>query len=350
MKISKSLLHKAAAAGIINPKQVDTLWSFMIKDESTQTPFNIVNLLFYLGGLIAICSIIFLVSPYIINLGRWGLVSVLFIYGLAAFLLSQYFLKNKFTIPAALCLIFIICLTPVFLSSLQFAIWMTQNPNSLILLDLFASFEKHYFLIELGTWLVAGLFFYIYRFSILVLPLCLMTWYLSYDLYNHILGNKFFFSGFFKSSLLFGFICTTLAIFLDIKHKKHHENSFWLYIVGLSAFWSGYINEILSNNEWSWLTFGGMNLVLLGLGTILVRKVFLVYGAIGILMYLGHIIYKLFDSLHINWLAGSFILTLFGLLIIKLGMLIHQYQNNIQKFIYQFLPSSFKTFLNEIDE
>lgn len=350
MKINKSLLNKAVAVGIINTQQAEQLWQLMIQDEETQTPFNFVNLLFYLGGFIAICSVTFLVSPYIINLGRWGLVSVLFAYGIGAFGLSQYFLKNKFSIPAALCLIFIVSLTPIFLSSLQYAIWVNKDPNPIDIFKFFSLYQDNYFYIELGTWIVNFLFFLVYRFSILLLPLCLISWYLSSEIIHLIFGFSFSFSIFFKTSIIFGMICIITAIYLDIKNKKPYIHSFWLYIVGVFSFWLGYTNQLLTNTEWSWFGFALMNFILLCLGTIFLRRVFLVFGSLGIFIFLGHIIYELFTKLNINWLLGSLILTLLGLFLIKIGMLIHQHHPKIKIFINQFLPSPFKIFLEHHDE
>jgi hypothetical protein len=50
MQISKPLLQRAVREKIISQDQANQLWGFFEKDASTQVGFNIINLLFYLGG------------------------------------------------------------------------------------------------------------------------------------------------------------------------------------------------------------------------------------------------------------------------------------------------------------
>lgn len=85
MKISRAVLNKAVEAKIINNKQADALLDF-IKNQPEQNPsFNFTNVLYYLGGLIAIGAMTLFMNLGWETFGGWGIFYLSLLYAIAGF-------------------------------------------------------------------------------------------------------------------------------------------------------------------------------------------------------------------------------------------------------------------------
>lgn len=342
MQISKPLLQRAVREKIISQDQANQLWGFFEKDASTQVGFNIINLLFYLGGFIAICSVTILFSPYITTLGIWWIISILMIYLMGAFLLSQYFIKQGLEVPAALCLIFIIGISPLLMSTILNLFHHQSDIFSFI-----SVFNENKIFIELFTFTVAALLFYRYGFSILLMPLCILSWYLFCDLPKQFFPSTDIFQEFFHGSLLFGLLSLVLGLGIDLKTKGQSDYSFWLYFFGANAFWLGLTSLLSNDHEWTWILFLGFNLLLLVSSVVLYQKIFIILGSLGSLIFMGHLTYVLFEKLNINWVFASFLLTMIGLLIIRLGIFIQKNSHQLIKNVFEKLPKNIQELIKK---
>ena len=80
---------------------------------------------------------------------------------------------------------------------------------------------------------------------------------------------------------------------------------------------------------------------MIAVGVLLVRKVFVVFGAIGACIYLGHLAWNVFED---SWLF-PIALTAIGLLIIYLGVLWQKNEKLLTEKSRSLLPSKLKEFL-----
>lgn len=87
-------------------------------------------------------------------------------------------------------------------------------------------------------------------------------------------------------------------------------------MVGVLTFWGG-MSLLDSGNEWRRLIYFIINLVLIGVGAMLVRRVFIIVGAIGSTLYLSHLANDLFSD---SWLFPVSLAAI-GLLILWSGVL-----------------------------
>ncbi|MBW4599777.1 MAG: hypothetical protein KME29_09210 [Calothrix sp. FI2-JRJ7] len=84
-----------------------------------------------------------------------------------------------------------------------------------------------------------------------------------------------------------------------------------------------------------------INLGLILLSIILRRKVFIVFGSMGVFGYLSHLAYTIFkDSI-----LFPFALTVLGIFIIYVGVLYQKNNRNIERLLDQWLPDSIRQFL-----
>ena len=87
--------------------------------------------------------------------------------------------------------------------------------------------------------------------------------------------------------------------------------AFWCYLFGLMAFWGG-LTSMDSGSELKRFIYLLINVGLVGIAVKLRRSAFLVFGALGVYVYLGHLAWQVFkDSL-----LFPFILALLGLSLI----------------------------------
>lgn len=82
-------------------------------------------------------------------------------------------------------------------------------------------------------------------------------------------------------------------------------------------------------------------LLMIGIGAILSRRVFVVFGALGVTFYLGYISYNLFRDSYLF----PILLSLLGFAIIYAGILWNRYGETIGQNLRSHLPSTLQTLL-----
>jgi hypothetical protein len=116
-------------------------------------------------------------------------------------------------------------------------------------------------------------------------------------------------------SIAFGLVMMGLTYAADLR-RKQTDLAFWGYLFGLMAFWGG-LTAMNSDSELGKFIYCLINLGLIGVSLILRRQTFVVFGGLGVIIYLVHLSSEVFaDSL-----AFPFVLSFLGLGIIYLGVL-----------------------------
>ena len=75
MQLTRSILKKAATAGVLDPPGVAGLWDLLLQMEQETPLFKSVHTLYYLGGLIAIGTMPLSTSIGRLHLGDSGFVA-----------------------------------------------------------------------------------------------------------------------------------------------------------------------------------------------------------------------------------------------------------------------------------
>ena len=95
---------------------------------------------------------------------------------------------------------------------------------------------------------------------------------------------------------------------------------------------------MLSDREASQFVLFLINLAMLVTGTVLARRVYSVFGALGIAAYLGHLSYAVFkDSL-----AFPIVLVLIGLGVVWLGVVWHRHEAEIDATLQRYIPAKLR--------
>src|SRR5262249_15564274 len=136
-------------------------------------------------------------------------------------------------------------------------------------------------------------------------------------------------------SVYFGLAMTLLAFWVDLRSRFSRDYAFWLYLFGVLTFWGG-LSSMNSDSELSKLAYCGINVLMILIGAILGRRVFAVFGGLGIAFYLGHISWRVFKES----LIFPFALSLIGFAIIWLGVLWQRREAQLSARLRSFLPAA----------
>src|ERR1043165_8421877 len=137
-------------------------------------------------------------------------------------------------------------------------------------------------------------------------------------------------------SLRFGLATILLAWAVDCL-KRGGDFAFWLHLFGIITFW-GAVTFTSGGTALDKALYCAMNVGLLFLAAMLGRRVYAVFGVIGIAMYLGDLANKVFkDSL-----LFPFALSLIGVAVIAAGLLYYRHQERISAWLEARVPDAVK--------
>ncbi len=337
MKIGKQALQEAVTAGIIDRQQADALLHFFETRPEAGPRFDFTHVLYYLGGLIAIGAMTVFMNRGWEAFGGWGIFFIALAYAGVGLKLADLFRARGHAIPAGICAAFAVALTPLAIYGLQQA--MGWRPDDSVYREYHRYIHWQWLYMEFGTLVVGAAVAWRYRYPFLLLPLAATLWYMSMDLAAMIAGGRPDFELRALVSMYFGLAMIGLALWVDLRSRHTTDFAFWLYLFGVMAFWGGMTVQN-SDSELSKLAYFGINLALIGAGAVLVRRVFVVFGALGSVAYLGHLA-RVFEH---SWLFPV-ALTAIGLAVIYLGVLWQRHERAIAARVHASLPATLRELL-----
>lgn len=343
MKISRNAMTKAVEAKILTEKQAQKLIEF-IKSLPDQSPgFNLTNVLYYFGGLIAIGAMTLFMNLGWEMYGGWGILFLSLCYGILGLALAHSLRDKGYAIPAGICATFAICLTPLAIYGFQQA--MGWWPDNSTYHDYHVYIKWNWIFMELGTLIVGIILAWIYRYPFMIMPIAFTLWYMSMDLTSMIANEHYTFELSAMVSMYFGLVTLLIAFWVDVRSSSSADYGFWLYIFGVLAFWGG-LSCQYSDSELSKFMYMCINLLLILIGVVLSRKVFVLFGALGTCYYLGHLAFQVFKSSYLFPVA----LTVIGFGIIYLGILWQKNEAMLTHKLRSILPKPVQELLESRDQ
>jgi len=234
-------------------------------------------------------------------LGPGGILTTSLIYALIAASVGWWLRKSDYPVGGGLLVTVAVCLVPLIVYSIEdmFGIWPAGAPGS---------YENYYpwingswIVMELATILMAAVALRFVPFGFLTAPLAFSFWFLSMDIAALILGDASLDLEARKwISVVVGLITILVGYGLDRHFSRSTENrgedfAFWCYLFGTLAFWGG-LTAMDSGSELSRAGYAFINICLIAIAIKLRRTVFLVFGALGVHIYLGHLAYRVFED------------------------------------------------------
>ena len=333
MELNQGLLKEAAREGLISEQQAQQLWLF-VRARQVDTPsFRFTHILYYLGGMIAIGAMSLFMTLGWERFGGWGIFFIALAYAGAGLWLTEFFLERKrLPIPAGITASFAVALTPLAVYGLQAALgWWADGK---VFREYHTQVDWRWILMELATLAAGATLVWRYRLPFLVMPIAITLWYMSMDLTPFLFG-QFDASWHLRKlvSLWFGLLMVLLAFWVDLRGRYDKDYAFWLYLFGAIAFWGG-LSSMGSDSELGKFVYMCINLLMIGVGAVLGRRVFAVLGGLGVAGYVGHLAYSVFkDSV-----TFPIVLSFIGLGVVYLGIVWQRHEEALGAKLRGLLP------------
>ena len=353
MDIEREDLDWAVEKGILTEEQAGQLWTALEERSSTSGSswFDVAFVAYYGGALLVVVAMSWFMLRVAEEFGYLSLMGTALVYG-GTFLGVGLYLRRRRELQVAggLFVVLAVTMVPVVLYNLERAtpIWagaygivqavgLAAEPASFELLraDLYERLKQDWLLEEFGT-VVAGILALRYvRFPFLTAPIAFALWAMATITAPDLLVGEAAWQARLWVSVAFGVVILMGAYLVD--RRTEADYAFWGYLFGLLAFWGG-LTTMEAGSEWTYLGYGLLNVVLVGLGIFLERRAFLMFGSLGVFLYLGHLAYEVFaDSVYFP-LALSGI----GVGLIYLGIKYQQNRAAIERLFWTRLPPSLR--------
>jgi len=271
-------------------------------------------------------------------LGGWGGFVTAVLYAVLALSLTHWFLARKqLEVPAGITATLAVVMVPlaIFCAQMALGYWGESKPFR----DYHVFIDWRWVLMELGTLAIGAILLWRYRFPFMLMPIAVTLWYMSMDIVPFLAGDPQPYNWELRKtvSVYFGLAMTLLAFWVDLRSRASRDYAFWLYLFGVLTFWGG-LTSMNSDSELGKLAYFGINVLMILIGAVLGRRVFAVFGGLGVAFYLGHLSQKVFkDSL-----LFPFALSLIGLAIIWLGVLWQRREAQLSARLRGFLPAALR--------
>jgi len=338
VSITRNQLGSAVKEHIISLEQADALFEFLQTQSHDVPRFTITHVLYYFGGLIAIGAMTLFMGIGWESFGGSGILLISALYAAIGLKVTHVLSAKKLDIPAGICATFLVCLTPLVIYSLQemLDVW----PKGTAYQDFHREIKWHWLYMELGALAVGAVLAWKYKYPFLIMPIVVTLWFITMDIAVGFYGENWELRK--LVSLFVGLLMIGFAFWTDIKFWRKADYAFWIYIFGVIAFWGG-LSFLDSHNELSKFIYFCINLLMIGVGVLLTRRVFVVFGGLGSCVYLGYLAFNLFEA---SW-SFPFALTVIGLAIIYLGILWQKHEKAITERALKMLPYSLRKALEK---
>lgn len=319
MRISERQLERAVVEVGLSPDQSHAIWLRLQARSEVEVHFEPAHVGYFFGALLVIGAMGWFITEGWDTFKGWQLATIAAGYAAIFFLVGRgLWLKPLFRIPGGLCVTVAVCMTPLAVYGIerQSNLWPASNPGS------YAHFHPlihaSWVGMEISTVVAAMIALRYFKFPFLTAPAAYALWYMSMDATALIFGREWQWRDMCMISAMFGAIMLLVSYWLD--GKTTEDFSFWGYLFGLLTFTGG-LSAMDSGSQLAKFGYFLAHVGLIVVSLLLRRKIFLVFGGIGVFGYLCNEAYTYFrDSI-----VFPFVLSLIGLALIFGAM---QYKKN----------------------
>jgi hypothetical protein len=331
-------LRAALDAGVIDQAAFDRLLLYLGERRSSApraARFDFVHVLWYLGALIVLGAMgLFSTTAF----GLWGansLIATSVIYA-AVFTAAGAWLwrRRGLHTPGGLLITCAVGMAPLLIFGLQSVAGHEPEPMRNYH-DFYVWIRSSFLPMELGTIFAALFALIFFPFPFLVMIIAFALWFMSMDVTPWLLQTREFTSDQRTNvSMLFGALMLAVAWLVDLRRWKSGDFAYWLHLFGLMTFWGG-LTAQHSGGEFGKAVYCVVNLGLVFLGLLLMRRAYAVFGGIGLTLYLGHLAWDVFrDSI-----LFPFALSGVGVSVIGAGLLFHRYGHKLERLLSEMTPA-----------
>jgi hypothetical protein len=308
-------IRRAAAEGIISASDAERLveWGYaqrfnrlLVPEPSTPAPeqrkgLNAVTVAYYFGAMLMISACGWFLGSKWESLGNAGVFATVLVYMLIAIGVGRVLRAKGYPVGGGLLITVAVCLTPLLVYTIEamLGLWPGDHPGA---------YENYYpwingswIVMELATIAAALVALRFVRFGFLTAPLAFSFWFFSMDVAQWLFGRTSLSTEERAwTSVIVGLITLAVGYGLEWTRRRsgeaHTEDyAFWCYLFGTLAFWGG-LTMMNGDSELRRAVYALINIGLIALAVKMRRAVFLVFGVLGVHLYLGHLAYQVFQD------------------------------------------------------
>lgn len=340
MDISKEDFFSVSSNLEIPKEKAEALWIAL--ENKNEGPSRVLSkVIYYLGALIVIGAMTWFMGLSWELFGGGGIFLISSAYAfVSVFVGSLLWNKKDLRIPAGLLVTIAVCMVPLAIYGLEsyFEIWPKENPGHYQ--NFFSRIKDSWIFMEIGTVLAGLIALRFFPFPFLTVPIFFSVWFFTMDVIPLLVGENPTWQQMNWITLFFGLGLLAIGYLIDL-YKKKEDYAFWCYLFGVLSFWGSLGALVWEKSEAIMLLYCLINVSMLLVSILLQRKIFMIFGSIGIFCYLSHLAYEVFeDSI---WFP--FVLSFLGFGLIYAGFL---YQKNaawIENSILGKIPKSLQKYL-----
>ena len=305
MAYTESDLRAAAMAGVLEGAQLARLLEFLrargtsaTREAAPAPRFDVAHLLWYAGALIVMTAMGLFSTLAFSQMGGQALAATALIYAAAFTAAGHHLWHTKgLRTPGGLLIAVAVSMAPLAVYGIQDALGLWGQfgrPGTVHDVDVWN--KGSWIFMEIASIVAALIALRFYPFPFIVVIIGLALWFMSMDLAPWIAG-KAYADWDLRQQVSLWFGLATLVVAWIVDCRRHGDFAFWLHLFGMLAFW-GAISFTSGGTPLDKALYCAMNVLLLFVAVFLDRRVYAVFGVIGISFYLGDLANKVFrDSL-----------------------------------------------------
>ncbi|OYX11756.1 MAG: hypothetical protein B7Z15_11170 [Rhizobiales bacterium 32-66-8] len=332
MSFTRDQIAAAAASADISPEAVARLLS-ALPSGRTAPRFDLIHLLWYGGALLILGAMTLFATLAFAQMGGAALTATALVYAVGFVLAGRHLWQRGLTTPGGLMIAIAVGMAPMAVFGIQdlTGAWGAGGDPGTYR-DFYRWINGSFVPMELATLAAGALALWFYRFPFIVAIMAFAIWFLSMDLAPLLYGQDLGWDQRRDLSLYFGLGVMLIAWIVDLTARQA-DFAFWLHLVGALTFWGGLTLQD-GGSGWAQAGYCAINLALLLLSVFLARRVYAVFGMIGIMVYLGHLVADVFQ----DSLLFPFALTALGLLVMGAGLWLYPRRQRAELWLARSLP------------
>jgi hypothetical protein len=341
MSYSENDLRAAERAGIIGAAELQRLLAFLSQKvvASRAAPaakFDAAHLLWYAGALIVIGAMGLFSTVAFAQMGGRALTVCAIAYAAVFAVAGDHLWRKNLRVPGGLLIAIAVSMAPLAVYGIQAELgWWGRFGEPGTVHDFYIWIKGSWIFMEIATVIAGIVALRFYRVPFIVAIISVALWFMSMDLAPWIIdvaGSDFDMRR--RVSVWFGLAILTVAWIVDHR-SRNGDFAFWLHLFGLMAFWGG-ISATAGATELGKAIYCLLNVGLLFIAVIIMRRAYAVFGTFGITLYLGHLAGVVFE----DSLMFPFALSVIGVAVVAAGLVYHRKQEAIAAWLSENLPQA----------